>query len=83
MYTCVGGWGEEAFFFSNKDIPANRYRDLGASPSELRESWMKVLLLHHMEGSGCSYNYYGTLIIGKERLCGQLPGVRTITMVHI
>lgn len=29
--------GEEAFFFNNKDIPASRYRNLGASPSEPRE----------------------------------------------
>lgn len=28
-----------------------------------------------VEGSGCLYNYYGTLIIGKERLCGQLPSI--------
>lgn len=34
---CVlGVRGEEAFFFNNKDIPASRYRDLGASPSRLR-----------------------------------------------
>lgn len=50
---CVlGAGGEEAFFFNNQDIPASTYRDLGASPSELRESQMKALFLHHVERSG-------------------------------
>lgn len=50
---CVlGAGGEEAFFFNNQDIPASRYRDLGAFPSELRESQMKALFLHHVERSG-------------------------------
>ena len=60
------------FFFNNKDIPASRYGDLGAALSELRESWMKTLLLCRVEGGGCPYSYDGTLINGKERLCGQL-----------
>lgn len=62
------GLGEKRLlFFSDKSIFANRYRNLGASPSELRESWMKALLLHHVEGGGCClYNYYDTLITGKE-----------------
>lgn len=32
---------------------------------------MKALFLCGANGSGCLYNYYGMLIMGKEVLCGQ------------
>lgn len=73
VYICVGG-GRGIFPFLQKLGHAFKkiHRNLGTS---LSVSHMKALFLCGTNGSGCSYSYYGMLIMGKEVLCGQLSSI--------